>query len=237
MRKSSVSVSTAGLHIPKTPAPDKRARHAAHGYRARVFGSMRADVSGVARRRRGGKRRRLSNRSSLPFLAVLAGLGWLSHQPRLILPVLVIAAGVATTALVWYARRGFIAKRRYRDLSRLKLLSPLDFERHVAEYYRRNGFRVTLTKQSGDQGIDVIADGKGGRVGIQVKRYLNGVGNRAVQEVVAGLSFHGCSRGVVITTGRFTASARALAAANHVELIDGAMYVSHVTRQLGIVNG
>jgi restriction system protein len=69
-----------------------------------------------------------------------------------------------------------------------------------------------------------------------VKRYLDGVGNSAVQEVVAGLSFHRCSRGVVITTGRFTASARALAAANHVELIDGAMYVSQVARQLGIAN-
>jgi HJR/Mrr/RecB family endonuclease len=171
-----------------------------------------------------------------PFLVVLAGFGWLSQQPRLILPVLLIAAGFATTALVWYARRGFIAQRHYRNLSRLKMRSPLEFERHVAEYYRRSGFRVTLTKQNGDQGIDVIADGKGCRVGIQVKRYLDGVGNGAVQEVVAGLPFHGCSRGVVITTGRFTASARALAAANHVELIDGARYVSQVTRQLGLVS-
>ena len=211
------------VHYHATRAALKRAR-------------MRTDNNGVARRRRGGKRRRLSNRSWLPILAVLAGLGWLSQQQRIILTVLLIAAGLSITALVWYARRGFIAKRRYRDLNRLKMLSPLEFERHVAEYYRRSGFRVTLTKQSGDQGIDVIAEGKGGRVGIQVKRYLDGVGNGAVQEVVAGLSFYGCSRGVVITTGRFTASARALAAANHVELLDGELYVSQVTRQLGMAN-
>jgi hypothetical protein len=140
---------------------------------------MRTDNNGVARRRRGGKRRRLSNRSWLPILGVL-GLGWLSQQPKFVLPVLLIAVGLSITALVWYARRGFIAKRRYRDLNRLKMLSPLEFERHVAEYYRRSGFRVT--------------------------------------------------------TGRFTASARALAAANHVELLDGELYVSQVTHQLGMAN-
>jgi HJR/Mrr/RecB family endonuclease len=138
--------------------------------------------------------------------------------------------------LVLYLRRGVIANRRYRDLSRLQLLSPIEFEQHVAEFYRRSGFRVRLTKITGDQGIDVIADGKDGRIGIQVKRYSNAVGNDAVQEVVAGLAFHRCSRGVVITTNRFTPAAKALARANNVDLVDGATYVARVARQLRILD-
>jgi len=152
----------------------------------------------------------------------------------LIVPFVVVVGTLAAGWLGWYLGRKSIANRRYRDLSRLRMLSPTEFERHVAEFYRRSGFRVQLTKVTGDQGIDVLADGKGGRIGIQVKQYCNAVGNYAVQEVVAGLAFHRCSRGVVVTTSRFTPAAKALARANSVELIDGATYVAYVARQLGI---
>jgi restriction system protein len=152
----------------------------------------------------------------------------------LIVSFVVVVGTLAAGWLGWYLRRKSIANRRYRDLSRLRMLGPREFERHVAEFYRRSGFCVQLTKVTGDQGIDVLADGKGGRIGIQVKQYCNAVGNDAVQEVVAGLAFHRCSRGVVVTTSRFTPAAKALARAHDVELIDGATYVALVARPLGI---
>jgi restriction system protein len=148
---------------------------------------------------------------------------------------LLLGAFVAAV-LVWEQRQRFIADRRYVTLTQLKMLTPLQLEEHVAKYYRRCGHRAQLTKARGDQGIDVIADGRGGRIGIQVKQYTSAVGNGAVQEVVGGLAFYGCSRGVVITTSSFTPFAKALAKANHIELIDGAAYVLLLSRQLRIAN-
>jgi predicted RecB family endonuclease len=103
-------------------------------------------------------------------------------------------------------------------------MDALEFEAHVAWYYRQLGYRIEMTKASGDQGIDVIAENDVERIGIQVKRYSGSVGNSAVQEVVAGLRHYGCSRGVVVTTSAFTRGAIALARSNGVELIDGYAY-------------
>jgi hypothetical protein len=192
--------------------------------------------------RRRGRKRRTATKLHLPLPAVflcfaaLASVGWLSRH-QFLAPIIVVIGAGATASLALYLRRRVIANRRYRDLSRLQLLSPIEFERHVAGFYRRSGFRVKLTKITGDQGIDVIADGKDGRIGIQVKQYSGAVGNDAVQEVVAGLAFHRCSRGVVITTSRFTPAAKALARANNVELVDGVTYVARVARQLRLPAG
>ena len=44
--------------------------------------------------------------------------------------------------------------------------------------------------------------------------------NKAVQEVVAAKAIHRCTRGIVVTNNYFTASARQLANANDIELVD-----------------
>jgi hypothetical protein len=56
---------------------------------------------------------------------------------------------------------------------------------------------------------------------IQAKRYKGSVGNDAVQEVVGALKFYKAEEGWVITSGRFTQPARALAKANGIHLVDG----------------
>lgn len=95
------------------------------------------------------------------------------------------------------------------------------FERFVARIYENNGYSVTVTKKSGDQGVDIIALKMFVKTGIQVKKYRGKVSNRAVQEVVAGKKYYGLQRAVVITSGTFTKSAKELAKSNKVKLIDG----------------
>lgn len=112
----------------------------------------------------------------------------------------------------------------------LQYMEARDFESHVANHYRLQGFATRMTVATGDQGIDVIAEQGTIRIGIQVKRYAGAVGNRAIQEVVAGLRHYGCTRGVVVTTGYFTKSACALAKSNDVELIDGRGYEERCRR-------
>ena len=45
------------------------------------------------------------------------------------------------------------------------------------------GYSITVTKGSGDQGNDVIAEKDGRKYGIQVKCYSSAVSNKALEEV------------------------------------------------------
>jgi len=100
-------------------------------------------------------------------------------------------------------------------------MSGEDFEVFVANILTRIGFtKIRLTKGSGDQGVDIIAERDEIRYAIQCKRYSKPVGNKAVQEVFAGKSFYRCHVGVVITNNYFTQAAKELAKENGVVLWD-----------------
>ncbi|WP_244323956.1 restriction endonuclease [Enterococcus casseliflavus] len=77
-----------------------------------------------------------------------------------------------------------------------------------------------MTKAFGDQGIDVIASKNGCKHGIQCKRWKNKVGNKAVQEVYAGIGYYSLDKAIVLTNSYFTESAKQLAAKLDVELWD-----------------
>jgi restriction system protein len=94
-----------------------------------------------------------------------------------------------------------------------------NYEYHCAELLRRKGFsKVSVTRGSGDQGIDIIAYANKRKFGIQCKYYSKPVGNSAVQEACAGAMFYGCNVAAVMTNNGFTESAVELAAATGVLL-------------------
>lgn len=105
----------------------------------------------------------------------------------------------------------------------IDLMTSGEFEIFVGELFKKIGYKSTVTKASGDQGIDVIAEKNGVRFGIQAKCYSNKVSNSAIQEVVAGISFYKCDKAIVITNNFFTNSAIQLAKANNVVLWDRKM--------------
>lgn len=97
-------------------------------------------------------------------------------------------------------------------LQHIDLMSGLEFEEYTARLLNKLGYtNVTVTKASGDQGIDVLARKDGVRYAIQCKNYSGKLGNTPVQEVYAGKDFYGCDVGVVITNSTFTAGAYELA--------------------------
>ena len=57
----------------------------------------------------------------------------------------------------------------------------------------------------------MILEKNGRRIIIQAKRYSDKVGNKAVQEVSAAMSFYEADEGWVVTTSDYTSSARELA--------------------------
>ena len=113
-------------------------------------------------------------------------------------------------------------------LEGLRLMSGYDFENHVAELYRRLGYRTEVTRMGGDQGVDVIAENSQQRIGIQCKQRSDVVGNEAVQQALAGRTYYDCSHAAVICTTTFSKPAQELAARASVQLIEGNAYAAMV---------
>ena len=84
-----------------------------------------------------------------------------------------------------------------------------EFEYFCAELLERCGFEdVTVTRGSGDQGVDILAFKEDIKYAIQCKNYSTPLGNKSIQEVFAGKTFYHCHVGVVMTNSTFTKGAR-----------------------------
>ena len=94
-----------------------------------------------------------------------------------------------------------------------------DFEHWVAHALLKYGWKTRVTARSGDQGIDVLAEKNGTEIAVQCKLYNGPVGNKAVQEAIAGAIYYRASVAVVISNADFTKSARDLAGASGALLI------------------
>jgi hypothetical protein len=99
-------------------------------------------------------------------------------------------------------------------------LDGIEFEHWTANELSQQGWQVQVSQASGDQGVDVMARREGLSVAIQCKRYSKPVGNKAVQEVFAAKQFASADHACVIGTGGFTRSARELAGATGVVLLE-----------------
>jgi len=115
------------------------------------------------------------------------------------------------------------AERATRDMPVFQAFSdkmtPTEFEIFCAEQLRESGWDTRVTMQSRDQGVDVVAEKAGVRVVLQCKLYSGPVGNKAVQEIVAGKAHEQAHHGVVVTNSRYTSAAEQLASTNGVLLL------------------
>ena len=102
----------------------------------------------------------------------------------------------------------------------INLITGYEFEHFLKTLFEKMGYKVELTKLSGDQGADLIISKFGEKVVVQAKRYSKKVNNKAIQEIVAAIKHYGAERGIVITNSEFTRSAIELANSNNIELTD-----------------
>lgn len=94
-----------------------------------------------------------------------------------------------------------------------------DFEHWVAAELGKLGWKTNVTVGSGDQGIDVIADRSGKRLGIQCKRSSRPIGNSAVQEAYSGKAYYRLDAVCVLSNQTYTKSAREVAGQTGVFLV------------------
>lgn len=176
-----------------------------------------------------------SVRSTLAAGVLLgAGAWYLAGNPRVAVAVgLVLAAGAAVAG--WLARRRRIRRRReLQSLGALLSLTPAGFEAAVAGVLARSSYRrVRVVGGSADLGVDIACvDRRGRNVVVQCKRHAPGiaVGSGDVQRFLGAITHAGADRGILVTTSRFSAPARTLAAEHGIELVDGDSLVGMAQR-------
>ena len=147
-------------------------------------------------------------------------IGTMKMIDRIMSPVAiyVIAAAVAVIAFIVF-RRALL--KRHREPRLIDELEGHDFEVYCSDLLRNNGFDdVTVTKGSGDFGLDILCERDGVTYGIQCKRYDKPIGVYAVQQAYAGRDYYGRMVGAVMTNQYFTDAAVKMAQALHIMLWD-----------------
>lgn len=131
------------------------------------------------------------------------------------------AIGIPIFVILFYALFHKYLKQKQYSISRLDVMEGHDFEHACADILKMNGYKnVRVTQASGDYGVDILAERKGIKYAVQCKRYSNKLDNTPIQEVVGGLAYYNCDKGIVMTNNYFTEPAKKLAYINDVKLID-----------------
>ena len=97
--------------------------------------------------------------------------------------------------------------------------NKLDTAQSVSkEILEQAGWEVEETPATNDQGVDLIACIEDLRVCIQCKCFAKAVGNKAVQEIIAGTKYRNGTHSVVVAKSGFTTLAKQLAESANVIL-------------------
>jgi restriction system protein len=128
-------------------------------------------------------------------------------------------------------------------VGRLMALEPYAFEHFVKELLEAMDYEnVQVTKQSGDKGVDVVANFQFGiteiKEVVQVKRSELTVRRPLIDQLRGALPYHGAIRGTLITLGKFAKGVEESAlfpGAAPITLIDGERLVELVEKhQVGL---
>jgi restriction system protein len=119
------------------------------------------------------------------------------------------------------ARDGAVFNRQS-GIESIRSLSWKDFERLVAEAYRRQGHDVEFTAAGADGGVDLILTKDGERTDVQCKQWRSQVvGVELVRQLKGAMAASGVEKGIFVSSGRFTPDAQVFAERAGVTAVDG----------------
>jgi restriction system protein len=174
----------------------------------------------------GRRRRRRSGSGGGGLVLAILIFGLLSFAASYVgWAAVIVALVVAAVLIVWFLiRRHTLSTPKARDLylglQNVGAMSGGQFEVFTAQVLRALGYSTTVLGGSGDQGVDIIAVAKDGKVAVQCKNYKKSVGNKPVQEVYAGSRHHRCDHAWVVAPAGYTKGAYELAQSVGVLLFD-----------------
>lgn len=174
----------------------------------------------MARRRR---QRRSSYMDDLPIgafvLILFAAIPSIISKYWYLLLGLIVALVVVVSFIL--VRKHKKKKTKIFLMNEIDSLDGIAFEEYMADMLRRMGYKsVTVTKASGDFGVDITAKLNNELWVFQCKRYTGNLGVKPVQEVFAGAAKYHADKAVVVTNSFFTVAAQELAGDTNVMLWD-----------------
>lgn len=163
--------------------------------------------------------------SILCFFIILIGIILLKFEKTIAMVLIIIGVFFILICLLIELSHYLKRKIKLKKLAKINFddamkMNPYEFESWVASQFIKNGYDAKVTKKSGDFGIDVIANYKKKKIGIQVKKYNNPVGIRAVQEALSGMKYYSLDEAMVISTASFTKQAYEMANKTNVKLLN-----------------
>lgn len=117
-------------------------------------------------------------------------------------------------------------QNKQRVLQQLRTMDPYDFEHFVADLWEVRGWNTTVSQESVDQGVDIVAtkeDPFPQKQVIQAKRYNsdNTIGSPKIQQYASLRQQEDrADATVIVTTSQFTQQAKNLAQKLNVKLVD-----------------
>ncbi len=120
----------------------------------------------------------------------------------------------------------YVRKQRYLEMlkraniAEIDIMEGIQFEHYLQQLFLKLGYRVEITRASGDFGADLILTTENTKIVVQAKRFGKNVGLKAVQEVYGAKNHYGASKAWVVTNSFYTKQAKELAQSNDVSLID-----------------
>jgi len=135
-----------------------------------------------------------------------------------------LLAGLVLAYTIVGVWRRFIDRRTFDSTDEPARLTWSQFERLIAEFYRRRG--ATVTPRGGpmaDGGVDLnLTYATGERLIVQCKHWKNRrVGVKPLRELWGVMDYEKADGAIFVTSGSFTAEALAFARGKQLELIDG----------------
>lgn len=148
--------------------------------------------------------------------AVIAGLSKFAPFTAFVFGILAVASAL------FGAKRGRLVDEQ-QSLETLRATPWKDFEYLVAEAYRRRGFNVDYSLGKGsDGGVDLVLRKDGRKSLVQCKQWkVFSVGRPVLQQMFGIMTAESADEAVIVTSGQFTAEARAFACGKPMQLLDG----------------
>lgn len=156
------------------------------------------------RQRKRQKKRNTSKVGSLLLGCCIVGLACFLMREHW--PFLVGAAVFVVGTWLWTISKRL---RLATELHEIDAMNGFEFEKYLTLLFKRRGcVAKNVGAGGGDFGTDIIVHFNGEKIAVQAKNYDSGkVGNDAVQQAIAGASYYGCDRAMVVTNATYTKAA------------------------------
>ncbi len=114
---------------------------------------------------------------------------------------------------------GDIDEGQAEQLAEIQSDEASEYRKRIVDSLQEHGWTTEVTPDSGENGIDIVAERGGRRLGIQCRPTHNAICNTAIKQAHLGRALHKAEAAIVLSDAPCTDSARALARVSGVPLL------------------